>query len=79
MKFWTLFKVKKLLESDYPELEAPALCPIHAFATAISKAFFRQSLMTLTWPRGPGFPGLTKILIFNLIFICLVGYSVRYK
>jgi len=30
--------VKKSLESDYPGPEAPALRPIHGFATAISKA-----------------------------------------
>jgi len=52
--------VKKLLESDYPVPEAPALRPIHGFATAISKAFFRQSLLPLTWPKGPGFPHRTK-------------------
>jgi len=47
--------VKKSLESDYPRPEAGALRPIHGFATAISKAFFRQSQMTLTPPRGRGF------------------------
>jgi hypothetical protein len=57
----SLWYVKKLLESDYPGPEAPALRPIHGFATAISKAFFRQSLVTLTWPRGPGFSGRTKV------------------
>jgi len=31
--------VKKLLESDYPGPEAPALRPIHGFANAIPKAF----------------------------------------
>jgi hypothetical protein len=51
---------KKLLESDYPGREAPALLPIHGFATAIAKAFFRQTLLTLTWPRPPGFPKRTE-------------------
>jgi hypothetical protein len=36
-------EVKKSLESDYPGPEAPALRPIHGFATAISKAFSRRS------------------------------------
>jgi len=53
-------KVKKSLESHYPGLSAPVLRAIHGFATAISKAFFRQSLMILTWPKGPGFLDRTK-------------------
>jgi hypothetical protein len=50
-----IFIVKKLLESNYPQPEAGALRPIHGFATAISKAFFRQSQMTLTPPKGRRF------------------------
>jgi len=46
------YHVKKSLESDYPRPETGALRPIHGFATAISKALFRQSQMTLTPPRG---------------------------
>jgi len=52
--------VKKSLESDYPSPEDPALRPIHGFATAISKAFLGQSPMSLTLPRGQGFPDCTK-------------------
>ena len=52
--------VKKSLESDYPRPEAVALRPIHGFATAISTAFFRQSQMPLTTPKGRGLLGLIK-------------------
>jgi len=37
-----------------------AFRPIHGFATAISKAFFRHSQMTLTPPRGRGFLKLNE-------------------
>lgn len=54
------FSVKKSLELDYPRPEDVAFRPIHDFATAISKALFRQSLMTLPTPKGRGFIDLTK-------------------
>jgi hypothetical protein len=47
--------VKKSLESTYPRPEGVALRPIHGFATAISKAIFRRSRLTLTTPKGRGF------------------------
>jgi len=53
-------KVKKSPESDYPRPEALAFRPIHALATAISKAFFRQSQVTLIPPKGCGFPRPNK-------------------
>ena len=56
----TVHEVKKSLESDYPRPEAVAFRPIHGFATAISKTFFRQSQRTLTTPRGRGFPNSNK-------------------
>jgi hypothetical protein len=56
-----LAKIKAYQKKDYPGPEAPALRPIHGFATAISKASLRQSLLTLTWPRGPRFPNRTKV------------------
>jgi hypothetical protein len=63
---WVLhIVVKKSLESDYPRPKAGALCHIHGFATAISKAFFRQSQITLTPPRGRGFKSLNKLLILS--------------
>jgi len=54
--------VKKSLESDYPRPLAVAFRPIHGFATAISKAFFRQSQMALTPPKGRDFPRLNLII-----------------
>jgi hypothetical protein len=57
-----LLSVKKSLESNYPRPQAVALRPIHGFATAISKAFFRQSQMTLTPPKGRGFQRPIKII-----------------
>ena len=55
-----LSDVKKSLESDYPRPEGVAFRPIDGFATAISKTLFRQSLMTLTTPKGRGFLDPTK-------------------
>jgi branched-chain amino acid transport system ATP-binding protein len=54
--------VKKSLESDYPRPEAGALRPIHGFATAISRAFFRQSQMNVTQPRGRGLLRRKKLI-----------------
>jgi hypothetical protein len=54
-------RIKKPLESDYPRPEAVAFRPIHGFATAILKTFFRQSQKTLTPPRGRGFSRLNII------------------
>ena len=56
----TILANKKSLELDYPRPEAVAFHPIHGFATANSKTLFRQSLITLTWPKGPGFLSRTK-------------------
>jgi hypothetical protein len=32
--------------------------------------FLRHSRLTLTWPRGPGFLNLNKILVGNRLFLC---------
>jgi hypothetical protein len=53
--------LKKSLESGYPWPEVGALRPIHGFAAAISKEFFRQSQMNLTPPYGRGFQSLNKV------------------
>ena len=42
--------IKKSLKSDYPRPEASVLRPIYGYATAISKAFKRQSRPLLTGP-----------------------------
>jgi hypothetical protein len=52
--------VKKSLEFDYPRPETGAFHPIHGFATAISKAYIRQSQMPLNPPSGRGFQGINK-------------------
>jgi hypothetical protein len=53
-----------------------ALRPIHGFATAISKAFFRQSQMTLTPPKGRGFQRPIKNPLYYILNRTISPFSI---